>query len=285
MSARLAGALAAMVVVVALTLWGLRSGPVSRAASGRQSNVSSQPTASPTRTSAPAGTGNTKKLEFSASFSGTRLDTKVWATCFPWHDLPSGCTDYGNNEYQWYLPSQVRVSGGALHLVARRIATQGLDSHGAPMKYACRSGMVTTYPSFRFKYGYVQVVARLTNSHGLWPALWLAAANQKWPPEIDIVEHWGSHDQTGLFIHPIGSGQFGQRVKTADLTVGWHTFGLSWTRSRVVWFIDGHELMTYDLHVPHQTMYFIANLAESGRVGRQDCAGTMVVRSVKVWSQ
>jgi beta-glucanase (GH16 family) len=70
----------------------------------------------------------------------------------------------------------------------------------------------------------------------------------------------------------------------ANLSVGWHTFGLSWTRSRIVWFIDGQKVLTIGQHVPHQRMYFIANLAETRHPhGGLGCTGTMLIRSVKVW--
>jgi hypothetical protein len=90
------------------------------------------------------------KLTFDSAFSGSQLDPSVWGTCYPW--WPSGgCTNFGNThdrELEWYKASQDQVSDGALHLVAQREPTLGLSKSGAPKEYACRSGMVTTYPSF-----------------------------------------------------------------------------------------------------------------------------------------
>jgi beta-glucanase (GH16 family) len=84
------------------------------------------------------------------------------------------------------------VYGGELHLVARRERTPGYTSVGKRFIYDCRSGMVTSYPSLRFEYGFVQVVAHIPHAPGLWPALWLAATNGKYPPEIDMLDSWGS---------------------------------------------------------------------------------------------
>jgi beta-glucanase (GH16 family) len=103
------------------------------------------------------------QLKFNPSFAGTHLNTKVWATCYPWVANPSrGCTNYGHTEYEWYLPAQVQVSNGALHLVAKRAKTIGRTKKGKPYLYYCRSGMVTTNPSFKFEYGIVQVVANMS---------------------------------------------------------------------------------------------------------------------------
>lgn len=237
----------------------------------------------PSRTPSPPAPNSPPgwQLKFSATFPGSRLNTNVWGTCYPWTDQAAGCTNYGNPEYQWFLPSQDQVSGGILHLVAQAVPTQGQSSAGSSEVYSCRSGMVTTYPSFRFTYGYVQVIARMPDQPGLWSALWLAAANLDWPPEIDIVEQWGS--QAGVYFHPVGSRFVGVSEYTSNLSVGWHTLALSWTPSQMVWYIDGRVEMTISQQVPSQPMYFIADLAESNQAAANDCAGTMLIRSVKIW--
>jgi beta-glucanase (GH16 family) len=225
---------------------------------------------------------------FQSDFSGSQLDTSVWGTCYPWMNSGSGCTNFGNTEYEWYLPSQDRVSGGVLQLVAQRVATQGQDKQGAAMEYSCRSGIVTTSPSFSFEYGYVQIVARIPGGTGLWPALWLLPSNQSWPPEIDMLEHWGaSSTPPRLSLFPTGHAHefsFSTNPATADLSVGWHTFGLSWTAGNLTWFIDGKKVMSLSKDIPHQRMYLIANLAESlPTQSDSGCSGTMLVRSVGVW--
>jgi beta-glucanase (GH16 family) len=274
-------AIAAVIGLLALAL---------RAPAGRRAAVSNQTpgkvgAAHPTATAtASPGAGH---LAFNAWFRGTSLDRAVWSTCYPWATAPSGCTNFGNREYQWYTPGQVRVSGGALRLTASPIATTGTDHAGTPHVYACRSGMVTSYPGYRFEYGYVKIVAHIPAGYGLWPALWLAAANLRWPPEVDMLEHWGGpQGTTGLYLHPVGATQDRQHVRVPGLTVGWHTFALSWTPSRLTWYIDGQREFTVTSHVPHQPMYLIANVAEYRTVGPSGgCNGTMLIRSVQVWQR
>lgn len=258
------------------------------------------PTAAPSPTAdvpvvpdAPGILRPTTNPEFAATFSGSQLNTSVWATCYPGFDQ-SGCTNYGNPdaELEWYVPTQVQVSGGQLHLVAQRTPTAGKTESGAPETYACRSGMVTTYPSFRFEYGYIQVVADIPAGAGLWPALWLEPANNQWPPELDMVEaNAGPSPYDGFFFHyatPSGNS-FQQVLTTSARITGWHTFGLSWTSSQVTWLLDGQVVMTARQYVPHQEMYFIANLAEaisaSDRyVTSDECNGSLDISSVKVWA-
>lgn len=220
---------------------------------------------------------------FSAVFDGDHLDTKVWGTCYPWQTPPS-CTNFGNKEYEWYLPAQDEVYNGVLHLVAQREPTVGETRQGGRKLYSCRSGIVTTYPGFRFKYGFVQIVAEIPQRPGLWQALWLAAANLHWPPEIDILEGWGS-GFSAAFFHPLGAPEV-RGLIPPQLAFGWHIFSLSWTKTRLTWFVDGKAVLTVRAHVPQQAMYFLADLAEYGypKLPSQ-CTGSLLIRSVKVWSR
>jgi hypothetical protein len=297
MRARLVFGLIAAVVVTGLVAWGFVPGGAGKptAASRPLPSQSAHPVVSPSP-SGTAGTGPPNqgvgwRLMLDASFSGSRLDTALWAQCYPWMDVATGCTNFTNaqlgREWEWYLPSQVRVRNGSLQLVAQRTPTPGRNSHGGPHVYACRSGMVTTYPGFRFEYGYVQIVAHVPPGAGLWPALWLAASNLRWPPEIDILEHWGAPaNRTAEFFHPLGAPALGDRFKMPTLSTGWHTFALLWSPYELIWYIDGHQVLTTHLDIPQQSMYFIANVAEATRpTPGSGCEGTMSIRSVQVWQQ
>lgn len=237
---------------------------------------------------------------FSATFTGTSLDSSIWATCYPYKsdDFGNGCTNFGNSttENEWYLPSQVKVSNGTLNLVAQRTPTAGRLADGSPKTYACRSGMVTTYPGFHFKYGYIQVVAKIPTGSGLWPALWLAAASLQWPPEMDIVEAWGYSTPGAFFASNYFHYRTPQKVNNtlrgpispASRAAGWHTFALSWTPTQITWLLDGKPTMTTRLHVPQQPMFFVADLAEAvtpahPRVRQGQCNGELQIRSVQVW--
>jgi beta-glucanase (GH16 family) len=241
-----------------------------------------------TQTRAPAPPKPPKgRPEFDATFSGSRLNTKVWATCYPWQDTPVGCTNYGARDKEWYLPSQVQVSGGVLHLVAKLEPTQGLSLGGAPVEYGCRSGMITTYPSLRFKYGFVQVVAKIPHDPGLWPALWLAAASKQIVPEIDMIESWGVNVHTSAYYHPVpkrGSKYFAVKgLIPIKLTTNWQTYTVVWTKSELKYYVGGTVVLTIKKQLPEQPMYFIADLAEYATAVAPNCSGQLLIRSVKVW--
>jgi beta-glucanase (GH16 family) len=248
--------------------------------------ASSGPTAQGTRPAGKVVAPPKGKPAFSATFSGTSLNTKVWQTCYPEWDGPTGCRNFGNpQEAEWYLPGQDRVSGGVLHLVAQRKKTEGLATPTGPAKeYDCRSGMISSYPSLQFQYGFIQVVANVPHKLGLWPALWLAAANLQYPPEMDLLESWGVNALTAAFFHPLPEGTYRDRgLIPLKLATGWQTYSLSWTPKKMIFYVGDTVVLTVTQRVPHQHMYFVANLAEYEPAAKGYCSGQLEIRSVKYW--
>jgi beta-glucanase (GH16 family) len=233
-------------------------------------------------------------VAFDQTFSSTSLDASVWSTCFP--RFPSdGCTNFGNNELEWYTPSQVQVSDGVLHLVAQREATPGLTKLGQQTSYSWRSGLVTTAASFPFTYGYVQVRAKFPTAMGMWPALWLLPANGSWPPEIDMIEANPMRDGKQLHMYVLHrdlSDPPAQRdqVLTSASSDGWNTYAILWTPNEIIWYVNGVEKFHATGGVPNQPMYLLANLAIAGVAGYTPDASTpaldtMDIQHVEVWQQ
>src|SRR5262249_1844824 len=154
-------------------LWGLgmAAGPRSGAPTASAATLTAAAPSATNTVPTPRG-----KPVFSATFRGTHLNTKIWDTCYPkLKSYNGGGSNWGNpEEAEWYQPSQVKVSGGSVRLVAQRTRTVGTTSTGARKVYGCRSGMITSYPGFKFEYGFVQIVASIPHGRGLWPALWMA---------------------------------------------------------------------------------------------------------------
>jgi beta-glucanase (GH16 family) len=177
----------------------------------------------------------------------------------------------------WYLPENVEVKGGALHLIARKQAVSGYEGHMFPYT----SGMVTSGRNFaerekpsRFDltYGYIEIRAKMPSGSGLWPALWLLPSTQQPLPEIDIMEMLGNAPHT-LHMHfhfRALDGQAaapGRSAAVADLSAGWHVYGLKWAPDELVWFLDGAEEWRYrDIAtIPSGPMYLLVNLAVGGK--------------------
>jgi beta-glucanase (GH16 family) len=213
-------------------------------------------------------------LAFHPAFGGHKLNTHKWATCFPW-STTKGCTQ--GAAIDWYLPSAVKVSDGVLNLTATK-----KPAHDCPYT----SGMVTTYKSFTFKYGYISINAKLPGGQGTWPALWLLPTSQVWPPEIDIMENHGAPHQISTTLHwatPLGDGAAAKNDNTVvNLTTSYNTYALKWTSTTITWYLDGKVIDSYTgPNVPKVPMYFLANLAIDGPA---PSTSTFAIKSVRIYT-
>ena len=230
------------------------------------------------------------------TFSSPTLDSSTWATCYWWSR--NGCTNLGNDESQWYDRAGVTTGDGHLSLVA----TRRRSVHGG-RSFDYRSGMVTSGRTgngaddaarYAFTYGYVEVRFRTPRGAGLWPAIWMLPVTNRSLPEIDLLEQYGSDTRaSSMTFHPTrASGAKVDRyhLRSRDLSVGWHTVGLEWTKGRLRWFLDGAQRysLTGD-QVPSQPMYLLFNLAVGGNAGRPPSAtifpATFLIDEVTVWKQ
>jgi beta-glucanase (GH16 family) len=246
------------------------------------------------RPSAPVSTAPTTGVLLDEDFGGSRLDGSVWTTCYWWDD--HGCTITSNNELQWYRPEGVRVSGGALQLVAERGDQRASDG----TTYPFRSGMVTTGPArdgdkakLAFTYGTVDARLRVPTGRGLWSAMWLLPASQDSRPEIDVMEILGNDPSEAiLHLHPSkrNAASPGKTVTVpgVDFSKGWHDFRLDWTPGRLDYLIDGQRVWRLTgKHVPAEPMYLIFNLAVGGSYpgdpdDRTEFPATFAIDHVKI---
>lgn len=281
----LSGAVLVLLVAAAVFVSVGSAGPSARPTSGEAG-------ATTTAAAKPPIPGAWKRI-FNASFASGPLDARTWATCFPWAPDPSsGCANYSDGEIGWYLPSEVDVHGGVLNLEAREEATAGRTESGAPETFSWRSGMVDTYRSEEFKYGYVQVVAKIPAGSGLWAALYLLPRSEKWPPEIDILETHGEVPSVAqLTLHSVGLPQDHVLYNThEDLAARYHTYAVDWEPHAVTWYLDGKKVFQDTRGVPAQQMYFLAGMEIDGLSGMAPNAGTphtsdFRIKSVTIWQK
>jgi beta-glucanase (GH16 family) len=107
-----------------------------------------------------------------------------------------------------------------------------------------------------WRYGRVEVRARIPRGRGTWPAIWMLPTDWAyggWPDsgEIDIMEHVGyDHGRihgtihTGSFNHMRGT-QRGGSVMVAEAADGFHTYAIEWDADAITWFVDGGEYFRF----------------------------------------
>ena len=211
------------------------------------------------------------KLIWSDEFNGSSLNTNDWN-----YDL--GDSGWGNNELENYTKQNAIVNNGFLSIVAKLV---GSGQHVGDYT----SSRINTSGKEEFLYGMVEVRAKLPGGRGTWPAFWMLGSDigsVGWPAcgELDIMENVG-YDPTWIqgSIHtPSSYGNtknFG-RIQVADCDTTYHIYGMTWTPSKIEYWIDDptKPYYTYDPAVKtpnnwpfNKPCFIIMNLAIGGNWG------------------
>ena len=215
-------------------------------------------------------------------FSGLRASysAKASSTFNPaWASLSNELEAYPNADAMTDLKiSPFQIDHGELLITAAPIseAAKATLPSGMPRTYL--SGALNTYP-FSQTYGYYEIVAKVPQGQGLWPAFWLLPVDDSWPPEIDAPEILGGNTNTAYFsLHTTdkawvasqpgsynGSATTDAWTTTTKLSNGVHRYGVDWGPSQITFYVDRRAVSTRptpsDMHKP---FYLIANLAVGG---------------------
>ena len=166
---------------------------------------------------------------------------------------------YDNSE------TNLRVENGMLHMQVTRAGDKLSTCHS-----------VTTKHHMLFRYGYVEMRAKLPYCRGAWPSFWLKGDTKyirtkenrnNWFSEIDIVEVFSSPDTVRPNLHRwgkmngeeyhemLGSTVAGQEKRYCFATHekaanGFHTYGMLWEADKISFFVD-------------DTLYFSAAIDEN----------------------
>lgn len=201
-------------------------------------------------------------------FSGTSL-SGAWQNCYPWKT----CTNQSNGEYEWYQARNATVSGGLLHLTARRESVTRTYVPGRTRTFPYTSGLVQTSGSFAARSGRIEVRARSVAGKAIWPALWLLPVDQSWPPEIDFFEQYGNPTYFEQTVHA-GSGVKDQfNHLGTDTTKAFHVYGVQWTTNLTVLTVDGRVTGVSRRSTGGKPLYLLMNQAVGGNwIGAPDAS-------------
>jgi len=156
----------------------------------------------------------------------------------------------GNNEDQYYTSrlKNVYCKDSILHLV-------GLKEDYKEAKYT--SGKISTFGKRSIGYGKIEVMAKLPQGKGTWPAIWMLAESihqgTRWPlcGEIDIMEnvgrnpeqiHFSLHSQ--MYNHIINTQKtYFQDIK--GILEGFHLFTMIWEETSISFYVDDIHYITF----------------------------------------
>ncbi len=195
-------------------------------------------------------------------FNGTALDLSLWTP----HD-PFGLTR--DRELQAYTGDAVTVSGGQLHIAARRVpAGQPVKYDGKDREYL--SGVISTFGMFAQTYGRFEIRFRAPTGPGLRPGFLLLPVPVGTLPQINVFKTTGSAPARIFFANRWGTEQtersWADSFTVPDLSNGFHTVAVEWERDHITWFVNGKKTFESVDGIPRQPMYLLIDLAVGGRL-------------------
>lgn len=197
-----------------------------------------------------AGSG-VKQVEKTVTVTQSRVWKLLWEDNFN-SDGPVNTANWtlqarGTSDWKMYMtPSEelAFVKGGNLILKARKTSS-GYETSG-----------VASLNKFNFKYGKVEVRAKLSAGQGTWPAIWMMPAQSiygTWPKsgEIDIMEHLNNDIKIYQVIHSNYIDNIG--IKTDPpysftplfIVGGYNTFGIEWFPDKIDFLVNGNITFSY----------------------------------------
>ena len=218
-------------------------------------------------------------LIFADEFNDGALDPTKWNTRLLW-----GPEKTINSEDQYYVDIQNEPDFGFDpftfengNLVIESIPVPEelrykMEDNPEHSRLDYLSGIITTYDSLQFTYGYAEIRARVPFGQGYWPAFWLL--NEKYDkdwPEIDIMEFIGDDEDTVYHTYHYYDSDHTLRSTPSQPTVGvdwtaeFHKYSVDWRPGQIIYYVDDVEVhRVSDPKVSRENMYVIANTAMGG---------------------
>ena len=148
------------------------------------------------------------------------------------------------------------------------------------------SASLITLNKASWKYGIIEIRAKLPKGRGVWPAIWMIGVNRpkvKWPNcgEIDIVEFVGK-DSSHIFsnIHYTDTLSKVHKSSSKKLAVDkpyndFHTYSIEWDSSVISFYFDNIKFHTFDISQANTSKFnpfrepfsLLINLALGGKFG------------------
>ena len=205
-----------------------------------------------------------------------------------WHHqiIPPNNGSWWNNEAQHYTNSTKNsiVSDGTLKIIAIK---ENYTVDNSTKNYT--SARLNS--KFGFKYGRVDVKAKLPATQGTWPAIWTLGTNINeignffedsegsvgWPRcgEIDIMEQngWNKNELYGYFHFANPQGEYGNHGNITSISNAsgeYHIYSMEWTDEIIKILIDDKEFVSLinNGNVPYDNRhYLLLNIAIGGNLG------------------
>lgn len=163
-------------------------------------------------------------------------DEKIW-------NLEVGGHGFGNDERQFYTDS-LKNAFIKDHVLYIKSYQEKYEHRGYT------SAKLTTLNKKHIQYGRIEVMAKVPQGAGTWPAIWLLGIDMKevgWPRcgEIDLMEHVGHNPDVIHFSlhsktrHHHIKNQPTKVITVPKVTQTFHEYAFDWDEKGITFYLDG----------------------------------------------
>lgn len=203
-----------------------------------------------------------------------------------------------NEELQWYQEDNAQLKNGLLHIESRReevkndrFDPKNKDWHKNREFANYTSSSINTKGKYNFKYGILEVRAKIDTASGMWPAIWTLGIDKPWPSngEIDVMEFYLVNNKSSILANAAWKSKtqyvtwdsekilFSEFLaKDPEWANKFHIWKMDWTEDYIKIYLDDELLNEIDLNITknpdgfnpfHQPHYILLNLAIGGNGG------------------
>ena len=198
----------------------------------------------------------------------------VWKEEFNYSGLPNAkkwSYEVGhirNNEKQYYTNARKEnawVSNGVLAITGKKESfpneffkkgSGDWKTQDSTAQYT--SASINTLGKVGWKYGRIEIKAKLPHGRGIWPAIWMMGTNRSevgWPKcgEIDIMEFVGNQPKdiygTMHFPDPNAEGNKsnGNKITSENLKNDFHLYAIEWNEKTIDVYFDNNKYHSFSI--------------------------------------
>ena len=192
------------------------------------------------------------ELIWNDEFKNSELNLDKWS-------YEIGGHGWGNNELQFYTDndSTAFIEDGNLVLRAK-VVPQGTGSPDN-LRYFT-SARLRTSGKGDWRYGRIEVKAKMALGQGIWPAIWMLPTDWMyggWPQsgEIDIMEYdYYRKDKIHTTVHMAnenGDPVYFTSIKNniSNVSEEFHVYSLEWTSNELIFLIDNIIVYSFNIRL------------------------------------
>ncbi|EHK2441970.1 family 16 glycosylhydrolase [Clostridium perfringens] len=192
------------------------------------------------------------ELVWSDEFNGEKIDENKWT-------IIDGMVNHGaiynrgavsikkdgNNSY-------LAINTKNFNSTEELIKAVGVDNYLGQsinkQKVTWSSGRIESKNKYSFQFGRMAVRAKVNDSQGIWPAIWMLSQDETGHDEIDVLEYlgqdpWGAWTTNHFGI--LGKNKASNGIRNSNYEAwsqDFHVFEVEWDSEFIKWYIDGKQV-------------------------------------------